>query len=71
MLHGIDPEFGMVRAADRGELDRVDREKSAFSNKVRGAYLERVAMYHFRYKVIDASRPLDEIGCIFQVLLRI
>lgn len=52
---------GMQRIAGRGELDRFERQQLNFFEKVRGAYLERIAKEPQRYAVIDASLSLPEV----------
>lgn len=50
---------GMARAGARGELDRFEQEKQVFFDKVRSAYLQRVAKEPTRFAVVDASAELD------------
>lgn len=52
---------GMARATGRGELDRFEREETSFFDRVRNAYLELIAEQPERYRVIDASRPLEAV----------
>ena len=40
------------------ELDKFEREAGSFFERVRGAYLERVASDPGRFRVIDSTRPL-------------
>ncbi len=54
-------ELGMRRAAKRGELDRFEREKLTFFEKVRAMYLARAKSDPARIKVVDASLPLEEV----------
>ncbi|NOV30999.1 dTMP kinase [Methylomonas sp. ZR1] len=54
-------EIGMQRAKHRGELDRFETEQLAFFDRVRQAYLQRAATDMRRYKIIDASLPLNEV----------
>lgn len=47
---------------DAGEQkNRMDKEKSAFYEKVRTAYLELAAKESKRFRVIDASRLIEEV----------
>ena len=50
---------GMARAKDRGELDRFERESNDFFDAVRDNYLTRAAQDGERFRVIDASQPLE------------
>ena len=40
------------------ELDKFEREAGAFFDRVRNAYLERVARDPRRFRVVDSTRPL-------------
>lgn len=64
---------GLQRVARRGELDRFEREKEAFFERVRGAYLQRIASEPERFRHIDAGRGLAdvqaEIGIALEQLL--
>ena len=54
-------EVGMSRVRDRGELDRFELEQQAFFERVRATYLQLAEQSSGRYRVIDASRPLEEV----------
>ena len=58
----IDPEIGLQRIAARDDNNRLDAESRAFMQRVRAAYLARAAAAPERYRVIDAARPLAEVG---------
>lgn len=60
------PQVGESRLVGR-ELDRFEREQRAFFERVRAAYLERAADPRFR--VIDASVPLDRVQGALAVAL--
>ena len=51
----------MSRVRDRGELDRFELEQQAFFERVRATYLQLAEQSSGRYRVIDASRPLEEV----------
>ncbi|MEZ5593608.1 MAG: dTMP kinase [Gammaproteobacteria bacterium] len=53
--------LGLQRAGKRGPADRFEREEQAFFERVRAAYLQRAADNPERYRIIDASAPLDEV----------
>jgi dTMP kinase len=42
-------------------LDKFERERDAFFERVRQAYLQRAARDPARFRVIDSSRPLREV----------
>ena len=52
----------LARQQQRGrELDKFEREAGAFFERVRSAYLARAAAEPARFRVIDSTRPLDEV----------
>lgn len=55
------PEIGLLRARQRGELDRFELEKVEFFNRVRKAYLMRASKEPERCVVIDAATPLESV----------
>lgn len=57
----LDPEIGMERASNRGELDRFEREQQSFFRKVRQGYLDIALAEPDRCTVIDASKPLEGV----------
>lgn len=63
LLFDIDPTIGLERInknKDR-EVNRLDLEKLAFHDKVRSTFLELSKKYSDRYRVIDASLPLETV----------
>ena len=54
-------EVGMARAKRRGGIDRMETEDLKFHERVRMAYLQLAEQNPMRIKIIDASRPLDEV----------
>ena len=61
VLMDLSPEVGMMRARQRGELDRFEREEPAFYTRVREAYLARAAACPDRYEVINAEQSLESV----------
>lgn len=57
----IDVELGLQRARARADLDRFEQEEISFFEKVRAAYLERIAAMPERYYRIDAGQTLDQV----------
>ena len=57
----LDPAVSRARARQAREPDRFEREKQAFYERVRAAYLRRAAEHPRRIRVIDASRTIPEI----------
>jgi dTMP kinase len=58
----LDPAIGLERARERGALDRFEKEEQQFVNRVREAYLAIAAAEPKRCMVIDASKPLEQVG---------
>ena len=60
----LDIDVGQGRARIRGRdprPDRIERERDAFFERVRAAFLARAAAEPERFRVLDASRPVDEV----------
>ena len=57
----LDPAVGRARARQVREPDRFEREKQAFYERVRAAYLRRAMEHPHRIRVIDAARTIDAI----------
>ena len=69
---GIKPDFtflldvgvdvGMARARARGGApDRIESERGEFFERVRAAYLARAAAEPGRFRVVDASQPVEAV----------
>lgn len=61
LLLDVPVEIGLARASKRGALDRFEQEKVDFFERVRTAYLGMAERSPERYRVIDASEPLDVV----------
>lgn len=66
----LDPEAGIERARQRGELDRFEQEQLAFFQRVRASYLEIAAKEPQRCAVIDASQSVDAVRASVQQVLQ-
>ena len=66
----LDPETGLRRARNRGELDRFEREHVEFFIKVREAYLQIAANFPKRCAVINAGKELGEVSQDIALLLK-
>ncbi|QBF84564.1 dTMP kinase [Shewanella maritima] len=56
----IDPRLGLARAAQRGELDRIETQKIAFFDRARETFLS-FADQDESIVVIDASQPMEKV----------
>lgn len=61
LILDLDPEIGMERANNRGELDRFELEQQSFFRNVRQGYLDIAAAEPERCVLIDASKPLEAV----------
>lgn len=62
LILDLDPEIGLARAKNRGELDRFEVEKMDFFQKVRATYLAIARTEPERCKVVDASRSINAVS---------
>jgi len=61
LLLDLPVEQGLARAGQRGELDRFEQEKASFFERVRQVYLERAEQFPQQYRIIDASKSIEEV----------
>ena len=61
LLLDVPVAVGMERARGRGPSDRIETESDSFFERVRSAYRERAAADPQRFRVIDASQPLEAV----------
>ena len=61
LLLDLPVAVGLARAGARGEADRIERENGDFFERVRAAYRARAAAEPTRFRVLDASRAVDEV----------
>lgn len=52
---------GRARARQRGAADRIEAERDDFFERVRKVYRERARAEPARFRVLDASRPAEEV----------
>ena len=52
---------GLARIGGRGQADRIELESVDFFERVRAAYRARAAAEPERFRIIDASRPIEDV----------
>jgi dTMP kinase len=57
----LSPDQARARIAGTRALDRFEQEQRAFFERVRAGYLDRAQAYPHRFRVIDASQPVETI----------
>ena len=62
-------DVSMERTANRGELDRFEKESQAFFERVRSAYQLRLQRAPERYRLVDASQPLPQVKAVIKTVL--
>lgn len=60
---------GLARADARAARDRFESEREEFFERVRAVYRARAAAEPERFRVVDASRPLDEVVAAVRAVL--
>jgi dTMP kinase len=70
LLLDVPVAVGLARAGKRGALDRFEREEVEFFDRVRQCYLDMARKHALRYRIIDASQPLDKVQCDIENILK-
>ena len=52
---------GLERVRGRGPSDRIEHEAEEFFERMRATYLQRAASEPARWRVVDASQPIDGV----------
>jgi dTMP kinase len=52
---------GLARVQQRAIADRIEMEHASFFEKVRDAYRQRAAVDPRRFRIVDASQPLEQV----------
>ncbi|MDT8404193.1 dTMP kinase [Sulfuriflexus sp.] len=61
LLLDVPVAIGLARAGKRSAPDRFEKEQHEFFERVRDMYLQRARTEPQRYRIIDASQPLDAV----------
>lgn len=61
LILDLDPQAGLIRASERGELDRFEKERLDFFQRVRDCYLDIARNEPSRCAVINAALPLEAV----------
>ena len=69
LLLDLPIDQGLARARGRGPADRIECETDEFFERVRGAYRRRAGEDAGRWRVIDASQPVDAVLAALDVAL--
>ncbi len=59
----VKPEVGLARinANRQDQINRLDKENATFHETVYEGYQKVIAQHYDRFKIVDASKPLDEV----------
>ena len=69
LLLDLPIDQGLARARGRGPADRIECETDGVFERVRGAYRRRAGEDAGRWRVIDASQPVDAVLAALDVAL--
>ena len=61
LLLDLPVELGLERAGQRSEPDRFEMEKKNFFERVRQVYLDRAKQFPDQFRIIDASRSIEQV----------
>lgn len=75
LLFDVEPAIGLSRISSNKnrEVNRLDLEAETFHEKVRKTFLELSEQYKDRYRIVDASKPLEDVvqQCLSFILEKI
>ena len=70
LLLDVPVETGLARANNRSAPDRFEQEEVEFFERVRQCYLDMAKQHADRYRVIDASLPLEQVQQQLEVVMQ-
>ncbi len=62
LLFDVPVEVSVARLATARSPDKFERESAEFFARIRNTYLERASKNPARFRVIDGSKPLEEVA---------
>jgi dTMP kinase len=68
-LFDVPTDVAQARMAGTRNPDRFEQEKLAFHNDVRSEYLRRAAQFPDRFRVIDATKSLEDVRTDLKAIL--
>lgn len=69
LLFDVPVEVSVARLAAARSPDKFERESADFFTRIRNAYLERARQNPARFRVIDGSKPLEEVAKSVQKII--
>lgn len=69
LLLDLPVAVGLARAGKRGAADRFERETVEFFERVQAAYLDRAGQAPERYRIVDATQPVEKVRAAVENLL--
>ena len=61
LLLDLPVEVGLARAGNRSEPDRFEVEQTSFFERVRQVYLDRAKQFPQQFRLIDASKTVEQV----------
>lgn len=69
ILFDVPVEVSIARLASARSPDKFERESADFFTRIRNAYLLRAKQNPARFRIIDASKPLEEVSKMVKELI--
>ncbi len=69
LLFDVPVEVSVARLANARSPDKFERESVDFFRKIRDTYLHRAHQNPQRFRVIDASKPLEEVSKVVEDII--
>lgn len=69
LLFDVPVAISTQRLAEARNPDRFEKESVDFFERIRAAYLDRARDFPQRFRIIDSSRPVDEIHVELEIII--